>query len=439
MAPAATRPAEQTGGPHDEHGSCANYELAGYGVGRFVLADGDRLEEQNLPRHALGEAFLGANKAEGMAAVLNAIPGIEAGAAATHLDETFSDLEIDQLFAPADLIVVATDDRAAQRRLTARALALDIPAVVPGLYEDGGGEVFVQLDPSRPCFQCWDAFRDPSSDLRGVSSVQADALAVVQQAVWLSEAMLDPASAHLRDLAPTPGEGELRQLFVLSPGAALRRATVTSRPACPGCAVGESALGPAAPESAGAAELVRRLVSGRERVEAAGWPFVLTGAGSPPTRIDAAVSESAVIEGDTVTLSWSAENATGVEIESLGRHAPMGSVELGITATRHITLTAINPFGQSEPRTLLVRAVSIPRLQEIPVHTPGGPVTSMATPDYLASLRRRGPVPRERPAPLFREAGICAALPAAPSIAGIAAPSAPSSGGVGNPLQAPVE
>jgi molybdopterin/thiamine biosynthesis adenylyltransferase len=351
-------------------GSMIALELARCGVGHLALLDGDHLEGANLSRHALADAYVGTNKAEAMAShlALN-IPGLDVAGAPFHLDDSFSDAEIDRCLARADLVVIATDQRAAQRRIARRALAMDIPAVLPGLYADRGGEVFVQLNPGQACFMCWDAFREEDAQVRGVSSLNADALSVIQQAVYLCLAVLDPRSRHARDLAPLPQDPRPRQLFVQRPGAALVRASVTRRADCPGCAVGPSPLAGAAHAGEATTELFDGLLVGHERMLAAGWRFALSGEIKPP-RIDAVeVSEPLVVEGTTVTLSWAASNATHVRIDGLGTHPSEGAIKALVANTTAFRVHAVNPFGEDSALSPVVRTMRLPRLREIALPT----------------------------------------------------------------------
>lgn len=367
--------------------------LSNSGVGRFVLVDGNPLAEHNLPRHALEEAFIGANKAQGLASVLNRIPGVEGGAVPAHLDERFSDLQVDQLLAPADLIIVATDDRRAQRRVGARALALDIPAIFPGLYEDGGGEIFVQLDPEHACFLCWDQFRSEQNALRGVSALATDAFAVIQQSLWLCEALLDRSSPRLRALAPAPGQTALRQLLVLRGNGAPVHVHVRRHPGCPSCAVGESQLGSRAPRPDGVAGLVKGLLQGHERIAAAGWEIVLTGELTPPEIELFEVQDPVAVEGTVVTVRWRASNATAVELSWCGRRPAMGEERLLLTRTRRISATAINPFARSATVDVVVRCVTLPKLTEIPVFTMTGGLSAPpgASPPPVSAIPHGAP------------------------------------------------
>lgn len=347
-------------------GSTMALELARCGVGHLLLVDGDRLQVANLARHALPSAYVGNNKAEAAAHHLMVnIPRFDVGAVPHHLDDTFTDEQIDRLLKPAQLVIVATDKRAAQRRIAARALAMDIPAVVPGLYADRGGEVFVQLNPGQACFRCWDDFRDPDAEVRGVSSINADALSVIQHATYLSIAVLDPRSRHARDLAPPPADPRPRQLFVLRPGAALLRTPVTRRPGCPGCAVGPSPIGeeprPATPAAGAAVPLTKE----HPRAPAAGWRFTLAPEPVVPEIEQVSVSEPVIAEGTHVTLSWLAHNATHVLVEGHGTHPPEGELTVLVNANTAFRVRAVNPFGEVTAISPTVRTVRLPRIQEL--------------------------------------------------------------------------
>jgi molybdopterin/thiamine biosynthesis adenylyltransferase len=347
-------------------GSMMALELARSGVGHLLLIDGDRLETHNLARHALPTGYLSTNKAEATGHYLQAnIPGLDIGAVPHHLDDAFTDEEIDRLIAPAHLVIVATDRRSAQRRIAARALAMDIPAVIPGLYADRGGEVFVQLNPGQACFRCWDDFRDPDAEVRSVSSINADALAVIQQAAFLSIAVLDPRSRHARDLAPAPADPRPRQLFVLRPGAALLRTPVTRRPGCIGCGVGPSPIGedprPATPAgSAGGAFIMRHT-----RRAAAGWRFTLADEPADPKIEHVGVSEPIVAEGSHVTLAWRTRNSTHVLIDGHGAHPPEGELTVLVEKTTAFKLTAVNPYADTSATSEVVRVIALPRIREL--------------------------------------------------------------------------
>jgi hypothetical protein len=177
-----------------------------------------------------------------------------------QIDGPMADDVIDGLLQDAALIIAATDDRKVQRVVGRRALALDIPAVFPGLYEHDGGEVFVQRSPRRPCFFCRDHFRPTNETLRAVSATNPDILGIIALASRLCLGILDPNADYLRRLMrPSVGETVPPQLFVDN-GLGLARLTVPWRENCPSCAVGPS------PMRREAAEAWRRAESQRETV-----------------------------------------------------------------------------------------------------------------------------------------------------------------------------
>jgi molybdopterin/thiamine biosynthesis adenylyltransferase len=238
-------------------GSQIVLELAKCGVGRFRLVDGDRLEESNRARHVLPERYVGMNKAEALTLHLaEEVPQSRPEAVPRYVDNALSDHQLDHLLVDADLIVAATDDREAQRRIGRRALALCIPAIFPALYGNEGGEVIVQLDPRFPCFFCWDGFRTNAEQLRGVTALNADTLPVLYAAIRLSLGILDPRSAHRRMMARGPNESP-NQMFEQRDFAALRMSPLTQRPGCPSCKVGPSPLSKDATETWRAAERSR--------------------------------------------------------------------------------------------------------------------------------------------------------------------------------------
>ncbi len=349
-------------------GSLMAQELARSGVGHVLLVDGDRLETHNLARHALPYAYVGTNKAQAMTEHLSRnVPELDCGGIPHHLDGSFSDEQIDRLLMPAHLVVIATDRRTVQRRIAARALAMDVPAIVPGLFADRGGEIFVQLNPGEACFRCWDDFREPDAEVRGASSINADAFGVIQQAVFLSIAVLDPRSAHAREMAPPPGDSRPRQLFLLRPGSAVVRAPVTRRPGCVGCAVGPSPISEQVRlvETAGglAAEQTRRL---RRRI-AAGWPFLLEPNPSDPRIESVTVSAAAMPSGDEVTLAWTARNATHVEVDRYSGQpqAPVGGLTVRLHATDAFRVRALNPLGEAVAISPTVKVIVLPQIHEL--------------------------------------------------------------------------
>lgn len=219
-------------------GSQVATELARAGVGRLLFVDGDVLEPSNLFRHALPKRFVGHNKAEGLACyIAEEVPGANTRGWATCIDRSVSNTDLDVQLYNAHLVVAATDDRIAQRRISERALAMGIPAIFPAVYEQGGGEVFAQIDRELPCFSCWDAHRTTAERLRAVLALNVDTLAVIQLCVYLAIGILDSDSESRRLMAPRGDDPRPPQLFVWRQfGAGLSMATVERRPDCLSCA-----------------------------------------------------------------------------------------------------------------------------------------------------------------------------------------------------------
>lgn len=153
-------------------GSPTAVELANSAVGRLLLIDGKRLDAAHLSRHELGYEDVGENKAEAMARLLRRrIPSVNVEYVPYNVTRRFSNETLDKTLRGCDLIIAATDSREAQRRINRRALALDIPAIFPGVDEEAHrGEIFVSIGRGRtPCYECWDRHRELAASLRSVT------------------------------------------------------------------------------------------------------------------------------------------------------------------------------------------------------------------------------------------------------------------------------
>ncbi len=187
------------------------------------------------------------------------VPGLSIQAIPRYVDDSLSDEELDRLLDPADLIVAGTGERDVQRRLGARALALDNPAIFPALYLDGGGEVFIQTSPQSPCFTCCDDWRPTGEPVRGAEALGVEAMPVIETAIELSLGILDEGSRYAELTIPRRLDEDQRQRqhFTL-----LREAPRLAEPVdrlrdCPSCAVGPSPLRRDATEAWRAAERLR--------------------------------------------------------------------------------------------------------------------------------------------------------------------------------------
>lgn len=222
-------------------GSPLAEELARCTVGHFRLIDHDVLEEENLSRHVLTHYYLGWNKAEGMAHYLaDQVHGVVTQAIPRQIDATVPDAQIDHWLADADLIIAATDDRTAQRRVMQSALALDIPAIAPALHVPHGGEIIIQSSWRWPCFGCWDYFRTNEEQLRGARALGFTAWPLIHATIDLSLGFLDPRSGHGEIMIEAPGRPP-NQIFTLDRLGTLDRAPGQRRPGCPSCGGGPAA------------------------------------------------------------------------------------------------------------------------------------------------------------------------------------------------------
>jgi molybdopterin/thiamine biosynthesis adenylyltransferase len=211
-------------------------ELAKSGIGRIALIDGDHLDETNRARHVLPAQYVGMNKAVALAHYLKEqVPNLETRALSHDIDDSVSEDQLEWLFADVELIVAATGERDPQRRIGRAALALEVPAIFPGLHGHDGGEVFLQLTRRRPCYMCFDAFRIAGAPLEAVAGVNADTLGIVQLAVYMTLGLLDRGSEYARLLARMSGSaGVVPQAFVISEYA-LGMPPVSKQVDCPAC------------------------------------------------------------------------------------------------------------------------------------------------------------------------------------------------------------
>jgi len=191
-------------------------------VGEFVLVDGDWLEPENLLRHLLAEEqYLGLNKAEAVARWLAAaaprtVRTIEF--VPHYLTAEVPDSAIDRVLAGADVIVASTDDRRTQRRINRRALALEIPAVFPGVDATAErGEVFVS--PGRglgPCLECWESWRPEDVALRDIAALDVEVMSTVEATIIVCLGLLDPESDFSEPLRGTRIDRRPRTMFLVS-------------------------------------------------------------------------------------------------------------------------------------------------------------------------------------------------------------------------------
>jgi molybdopterin/thiamine biosynthesis adenylyltransferase len=222
------------------------WDLARLVPRRMVLVDGDQYADENRSGHILPQVCVGANKATAVASYIQAeIPGIEDVTAVPHnITDATTDTKLHEtILDPAGLVIVATDDLAVQRRVALLARSLDLPAIVPGVSEDGSrGEVFLSLTSDLPCLYCFDGYRPVGDRVRGAALVGPDVYPTVQLAFSLSLAVLDRTSREAELLAPLREGGPPPQLFRTWPPGAPElqqpddgRTEVDWRDGCEGC------------------------------------------------------------------------------------------------------------------------------------------------------------------------------------------------------------
>lgn len=221
-------------------------ELARLVPHRLIFMDGDDYAIENCSAHPLPREFVGRNKASAMAEHLHReIPEIENTTAITFpVHPGRHELQLrEELLIPASLVIVATDDLVAQHRIADIARRMDLPAIIPGLSEDGRrGEVFLSLSRDLPCLQCFDGYRPVDQPVRGAALAGPDAYPTVQLAFSLALAVLDGDSPEADLLQPLLEGGPPPQLFRAWPPGAPElgvpddgRTNVAWRIGCEGC------------------------------------------------------------------------------------------------------------------------------------------------------------------------------------------------------------
>lgn len=202
------------------------YALAGAGVGRLVVADGDIVSLSNLNRQFLfAQDDLGRPKAEAAARRLSAFnPEITVEGKQLQLEEQ----NASELLAGCQLAVAAVDNLPARLALNA-ACAKGKILLVNGGVEGWYGSVQAVEFGKTPCLACCYA---------GTAPVEGgQALGAVTGAV--ASLMASVALQMLLGHNPIPGE----LLFYDGKGMTLDKVPVERSPGCPVCGKGEKGLG----------------------------------------------------------------------------------------------------------------------------------------------------------------------------------------------------
>jgi molybdopterin-synthase adenylyltransferase len=157
-------------------GGSVALQLAMSGLRRFLLADREVLEPENVIRHVCGLRYVGWKKTDALADVLHdRNPSIEV----TKLEvDLLEDASIPAHIASCSLVVLATDNEPSRFRLNELCVRSRVPFVVARVFTRGiGGEVFVYRPGIGGCLACLEQYleRTPYREgIREIDLVSAD-------------------------------------------------------------------------------------------------------------------------------------------------------------------------------------------------------------------------------------------------------------------------
>jgi molybdopterin/thiamine biosynthesis adenylyltransferase len=153
-------------------GSHLAVELAKAGVLHFTLIDNDRLESENIVRHACGQRDLGRFKTKAVKDVLNdknsrvSIETFE-GTLEQYIEHYKDGLS------NFDLILGCTDNNSSRFLLSHIALTHNIPLLIGKAFSAAeGGDVFVQKSQDEACYACHLDFSNPEHNQEISSETQ---------------------------------------------------------------------------------------------------------------------------------------------------------------------------------------------------------------------------------------------------------------------------
>lgn len=138
-------------------GSAVADALAGYGVGRVLLADPDRFLWHNMLRHTLGPESVGRRKVDALKAHLNAkwpLQDVEA----LPIDVVSQTHLLRPLINEVDLVICAADGIAPRRVVSHLARLAGKPAIMACVLDNGAIGELLRLRPT-PRFGCLLCFR----------------------------------------------------------------------------------------------------------------------------------------------------------------------------------------------------------------------------------------------------------------------------------------
>ena len=199
--------------------------LAAAGVGKMILADGDRVELSNLQRQiAHGDADIGANKAESVASTIAGInPEVEVVVHPRHLDAAAMPALLQQV----DLVVDASDNYPTRFELNRACVAQGVPLVSAAAVRDEGQLAVFDPQQGGPCYRC---LYPSEGEHTALSCSESGVLAPVVGVLGSLQAM--EALKLLVDYGE-PLRGALLMMDLRN--MQVQRLKISHRPDCPDC------------------------------------------------------------------------------------------------------------------------------------------------------------------------------------------------------------
>jgi molybdopterin/thiamine biosynthesis adenylyltransferase/proteasome lid subunit RPN8/RPN11 len=184
-------------------GSTTAEALVRSGVEHLVVIDPDAVGPENLSRSVYVASDVGTPKVEALGRRLRSInPLVELEGRPNILSDLRSE-ELAELVRSVDLVIAATDDPKAQRKLNHFSYACGIPSMYAGMYAKGrAGEVVFVVPEITRCYRCATASRQGGVEserrtdygtgrLMGEPALGADILHVVTASVKVALGLLE--------------------------------------------------------------------------------------------------------------------------------------------------------------------------------------------------------------------------------------------------------
>ena len=137
-------------------GSYVTLELAKTGVGRFILADHDRLEIVNVVRHVAGISDVGRYKTKVMRElILEKNPSADVHTHEIKICWEVAEL-VRELIRQSGLVIIAIDDPDGRALLNKLCVEENTPCIFVGAFRRACGGQVLRVRPYRtPCYQCF--------------------------------------------------------------------------------------------------------------------------------------------------------------------------------------------------------------------------------------------------------------------------------------------